>query len=234
MKSYRRMGGKNAARRGMNIPIAAPGCIPADCAVVNGEGLLSSNAFTNEILGASGQESIMAARPYRFLSSLPCGGFLALSGKCESRIYVLNQCFEETGSITPGTLDETPQSAFMYPDGSGILITGAKEAVKISTEGRTLEVVGTASDGTRLLSCFPLSCGFLVATEENEQTVIRLTGGSEEGYVIPKGLRFKSFCDGNDGTVYALIGKGYPYTYLVPVYDGGSLKPVSTNAPTLC
>lgn len=220
----------------MKLPIIFPDSLSADSVAINNDRILAANGFRCIIYNVSSKCCITTARPYFFISSCFCnGGLLALSERCGNRIYVLNCELEETAAITPNVFAGPLLSAFLYPDRTGILLTYRNTAVKIGTDGRVLEVVGTANnEGTDFLSSFPLCNGYLLAYTENDQTIIKLLSCNESSFILPHCVRFKGFTSDCNGTVYALIGKGYPYTYLTPIYENCELIPFSENNEVFC
>lgn len=220
----------------MKLNIVFPDCLPADGVAMSNDRILAVNGYRCQIYNTSNRCSISTARPYFFMSSCCCdGGMLALSSRCGNKIYVLNDELDETESLTPLVNAGALKSAFLYPDRSGILITYAGLAAKCSTSGRITEVIGTA-DGvdTELLSCLPLDDGYLLAYNEDDNTTIKLFSYTESEFILPKCLSFKCFAVDDDETVYALIGKGYPYSYLTTVYENGNLLPIPSESENFC
>lgn len=213
----------------MKIPVVLPNCLSADGAAIRGDEVLAVNGHDSAIYNVSGRCEIQTAKPYFFISFIPYdGGLLALSERCGNRIYVLNGELQETASVVPNVYAGALESAFVYPDASGILLTYGKLAAKVDASGRLLETVGFADDAdVDLLSSYPLTDGFILAYTDGDRTIIRLIADGESSFILPECVSFKSFAEDGDGTVYALVGKGYPYTYLTPVYENGVLIPIT-------
>lgn len=228
---YTRGGRGNTTALFMKISITIPGCVAANGATINNERILVTTGFSSDVHNLSTRCCIPTARPYHFLSSCGCnGGLLALSNKCGNKIHVLNCDLEELYAITPNTNDGPVQSVFIYPDGSGLLLTYRKRCYKSNVNGRILSVIGsTEGPNVDFLQCIPVCTGFLLAAEENGQTVLKLLGLDDGNVVLPRCTKFKSFVNGENGTVYALLGKGYPFTYLAPVYENCTLLPITTD-----
>lgn len=220
----------------MRLNVGFPECLPADGVAVNNNKILAVNGFRCSVYDTSARCCTATARPYFFISSCCCdGGMLALSSRCGNKLYVLSSELEETESLTPTVSAGALKSAFLYPDRSGILLTYDKLATKCSRSGRALSVIGSATNNsTELLSCFPLEDGYLLAYSENGQTMIELFSDNEDSFILPKCLSFKCFAADTDGAVYALLGKGYPYSYLTTVYENGVLVPISADNGDFC
>lgn len=220
----------------MKLNVSFPECLSADGVAISNDKILAVNGFRCSIYDTASRCCTATVRPYFFISSCCCnGGMLALSSRCGNKVYVLNSELDETENLTPSVSAGALKSAFLYPDGSGILLTYDNLAAKCSRNGRILSVVGTTTDeSSELLSCFPLDNGCLLAYSENGQTTVGLFSDNEESFILPKCLSFKCFAEDTDGTVYALIGKGYPYSYLTTVYENGALVPISADGGDFC
>lgn len=216
----------------MNTHISIPGCISANGAAINNNRLLATTGFSPQVYNVNARCCIQTARPYHFISSCGCnGGILALSEKCGNRIYVLNCDLEELYAITPNVHDGPLQSVFLYPDRSGLLLTYRKRVYKSNTNGRILSTIGEADDNVDFLQSIPLCNGYLLAYTENCQTAIKLLGTNEQSIILPECTRFKSFVN-DEGVIYALLGKGYPFTYLAPIFDNCTLSPITDSSDT--
>ena len=215
----------------MNIHITIPGCVAANGAAINNDRVLATTGFTCDVYNVNARCCIPTARPYHFISSCGCnGGLLALSERCGNRIYVLNCDLEELYAITPNVFDGPLQSVYIYPDRSGLLLTYRKRVYKSNIEGRILSVVGEADENIDFLHSIPTCNGYLIAYTENERTYIKFFGCDDQSIALPECVRFKSFVNEENGIVYALVGKGYPFTFLAPIFENCRLIPISQSA----
>lgn len=220
----------------MKLTISFPECLSADGVTINNDRILAVNGFRCNVYDTTSRCCTATARPYFFISTCCCnGGMLALSSRCGNKIYVLNGELEETESLTPSVAAGALKSAFLYPDRSGILVTYGSLAAKCGRSGRMINVIGSTTDeNVELLSCFPLDNGYLLAYSDDGQTLIGLFAENDDSFILPKCLNFKCFAADTDGTVYALVGKGYPYSYLTVVYENGALVPISADNGDFC
>jgi len=140
---------------------------------------------------------------------------------CSNRIYILNDRFEEIDSITP-ELNAGPLQSVYVCKGNGNLVLTYRNAIYTSDlNGQILSTVRTSLPGADYISGIPLCNGILLAYTDGQRDTIQYNACTN---TLPPCVRIKSFLENDDGEVYALVSKGYPYTFLIPVFQDGLLN----------
>lgn len=208
----------------MKTPITIPGCTPASGSAMLCEKTYAVNGFDCCIFQTDNDCCIKTRRPYSFISSFcACGGLLAVTD-CSNRIYILNDRFEEIDSISPATNSGPLQSVYLC-NGSGNLVLTYRDAIFASDlGGQILSTISTATTDIDYISAIPLCNGILLAYTNGGRDTIKYNACTN---TLPACVRVKSFLEDGNGEVYALVGKGYPYTFLIPVFQDGLLSNIT-------
>ncbi|MBR6594527.1 MAG: hypothetical protein IKK83_05040 [Clostridia bacterium] len=209
----------------MSIPVKFSDCSAVTGATFNGHGdILTVNSFDSAVYNNTSKCDLCTCRPYSFISA-HCSCILAISGGCSNRVYVLNECLEETGGICLRGGNGPLLTVYLTED-CGMVLTYRNAVYLADENGSISETLATASceDG-EFIAAAPTDTGMLYAVSENgAQYILHRSPCGNDSCYIPVGIMFKSFVYGNDGTVYGLFAKGYPYRYLVPVLVNGALQ----------
>lgn len=214
----------------MAIPVILSSCGAATGAVYVKDCIYAVNGIDCVVENTTAFNCISTARPYSFLSY--CNGcILAIEGFCSNKVYILDCCFREIGSLC-FTSKYGPLSAAYKTDTNRLVLTFAKAiAVTDSLGNLQLQIANITCNEAVFISAFPLSNGILIALRDGafDHLQFRSYCGKTQSCILPNCVSIKSFLQFNDCTVYGLIGKGYPYRYLCPVVIDGLLNCVNEN-----
>ncbi|MBE6677231.1 MAG: hypothetical protein E7597_00340 [Ruminococcaceae bacterium] len=212
----------------MAIPIIISNCGAASGATFSGNCIFAVNGFDCIIKNITEGCTYNSFRPYRFLSS-DCNCLLATEGNCGNKIFILDNCFNEIGSICPPCAEGTLLTAYITC-GRKLLLTYRKKIVIANGDGSIGETIATSNrENTDFIAAFPYHNGLLIAFNDGYRDTIqyRSCNGSISNCILPRCVNIQSFTQSDDGTVYGLFAKGYPYRYLIPVIIDGRLNCVT-------
>ncbi len=214
----------------MNIPISLPTGLPATGAAFSCGRILATDGFECAVYSVEEKCRVPAKRPYGALSAVcGCGDLLATGGSCTNRVYVLDAALTETDGFTPGVNAGPLLGAHCCPDG-GLTLT-YREAVYLSDcRGNVLCALKRAEEDMDFIDYLPLCRGFLLGYNAGRGDVIEYCGCCSRGScTLPPCVRLKGFTLSEEGEPYALISKGYPYSFLVPLFDNGAFSCLCVN-----
>lgn len=208
----------------MAIPVIFPGCTAATGADFLCGSVLAVNSFDCVIYNATEKCKTCTSRPYSFIStSGNC--ILALGNDCSNKLFVLNSCFEEIGSICTDTGDGPLLT--VYSAGCGrLILTYRRSIVAVDADGSSACIFATLNGAEKdFIAATPTCGGILLAYNDGSRDNIqyRRCDGAVSTCTLPQGISVKSFATGEDGTVFGLFAKGYPYRYLAPILVDGVL-----------
>lgn len=212
----------------MAIPIVISNCAAATSATFICNSLYAVNGIDCFIKNISENCTINTIRPYGFISS-NCNCSLAIQGTCSNKVYILDRCLNEIGSICLPNIGGPLLSAYILCNRK-MLLTYRKKIVIANSDGSTGEIIATADCAeTDFISAFPALNGTLLAFNNGIQDTIqyRSCNGNIGTCALPPCINIKNFVVGEDCTVYGLISKGYPYRYLFPILVDGTLNCVN-------
>jgi len=203
----------------MKIPISLPTGLSAKGAVFNCGRILATDGFECGVYSVEEKCFIPTKRPYGFISAAcECGDLLATGGDCSNRVYILNADLTETDGFTPKINAGPLLSVYPCPSGSELVLSYRNACYLSDCRGNILCTLRRARDGGDIISCFPLCSACLHAFEDGCRDVIEYNGCS---CILPECVKVKGFALSDEGTVYAFVSKGYPYSFLIPVLENG-------------
>lgn len=209
----------------MAIPIVMQDCIAATGATIVNKTIYAVNGIDCNLRNITCNCSVCVRRPYGFISS-NCNCILATEGTCSNKIYILDLCFNEIGSICIRN-GEGPLLTAYATDCGRLILTYRNVVILADCNGNTASVIGcTQKEGSEFISAFPFNHGILLALNNDDETVLQTRENCNvvQSCILPKGISVRSFTQGCDGTVYGLFSKGYPYRYLIPIIVDGILS----------
>lgn len=210
----------------MRIPVSLPCGVSVKGSTFSNGRILATDGFECSVYSVDECCCLPTKRPYGFITALcNCGKLLALSGSCSNKIYTLSECLTEIDGFTPKINNGPLLSVYPSSCGNLLALTYRDGCYLTDREGNASERMKTAEEGVTFISCYPLCNGHLLAYNDGDRDVIEYTRcGSTSRCVLPSCVKIKSFAPCEDGVIYGLFGKGYPYTFLSPVLENGHLN----------
>ncbi len=212
----------------MAIPVTISNCGAVTGAVFSNNSVYAVNGVDCTVKNVCDDCCFSTFRPYSFLSK-NCGCTLAISGFCSNRVYILDCCFKEIGSIC-FSFDYGPLLAAYLTEGNKLILTYRKTVIIANTNGSYMDTIATSScDDSDFIAAILTDGGLLTAFNDgNRDTIqIRYGDGTTQSCTLPRCVGIKSFVVNDDCSIYGLFSKGYPYRYLLPIVTDGMFNCVS-------
>lgn len=203
----------------MKIPISLPTGLPARGATFSCGRILATDGFECRVYSVEEKCYIPTKRPYGFISSsCECGDLVATGGNCSNKVYILSADLTETDGFTPKINAGPLLSVYPCPNGAELVLSYRNACYLSDCRGNILRTLRVAGEDGDIISCFPLCCACIQAFEEGDRNVIEYNGNR---CTLPQCAKVKGFALSEEETVYALVNKGYPYSFLIPVLEDG-------------
>lgn len=209
----------------MKIPVSTPSSVAPSSGIFSCGRILATDGFECSVYSVYEKCHIPTKRPYVFLSAVcSCGNILALSGNCSNRVYVLTESLTEIDGFTPKINAGPLLAVYPCPQRSYLLLTYRNGCYISDCEGNILNELKRSTTDKDFISCYPLCNGCLHAYNDGCRDVIEYHSCCYSGKCfLPDCVRLKNFTTCDDGVVYGFFTKGYPYSFLAPVLENGSL-----------
>lgn len=235
------------------IPLAfvLPNRLAAVSCVINDDKIVACDGITKCLFCFNKHGSLLeikeAIRNYRKLhyDYINCR-YLALSGDDNRRVYFLNCCFDEVGSVdlnidtsdeqndddTAELMDASPDTR----DGESVIIATHRYSVRAYTINGVEIGFVRAPDDTRLNMNFVYSA----QTEafnyiRNNISFVSIKSGTNTFTgSVPENFTLRTLISDGAGNVYGLFGFKYLYNYILPIFENGVfVLPATDEAGTI-
>ncbi len=206
----------------MAIPVIISNCGAVSGAAFSDNCIFAVNGFDCIVKNVTEGCTYNVFRPYRFISS-DRNCLLATDGGCGNKLYILDKCLNEIGNICLPCVYGPLLTAYITCDGK-LLLTYRKKLVIANGDGGMGEAIAANNcDSTDFIAAFPYCNGLLIAFNDGYRDTIQYRGcnGRINNCILPQCINIRSFTQADDGTVYGLFAKGYPYRYLIPIIVDG-------------
>lgn len=172
--------------------------------------------------------------------------YLALSGNDNRRVYFLNCCFDEVGSVdliiddsdaedaedTAEIMDASPDTR----DGENVIIATHRHSVRAYTINGVEIGFVRPIDESRLNMNFVYS-GISEALNYIRDTISFVSvrnGTNIYAGSVPDTFSLRTLISDGEGAVYGLFGYRYLYNYILPIFENGVfVLPATDNAGTI-
>ncbi|PKM62478.1 MAG: hypothetical protein CVU97_05185 [Firmicutes bacterium HGW-Firmicutes-21] len=225
------------------ISFILPNRLAAVSAAINNDKIVACDGITNCLFCLDLRGCLLETgefiRSYRKLHyDFTACRYMALSGNDNRRVYFLNCCLEEIGSvdleIDITDIDDTGELMDASPDtrdGESIIIATHRHSVRAYTiNGEEIGFVRPV-DQTRFNQNFVYSA----QTEafnyiRNDISFVSIRDGANN-YTgsVPSIYSLRSLISDGAGAVYGLFGYRYIYNYILPIYENGVFVLPSTE-----
>jgi len=228
------------------LSFVLPNRLAAVSAAVNNDKIVACDGITNCLFCFDKHGLLLeikeAIRSYRKLhyDFVNCR-YLALSGNDNRRVYFLNCCFDEVGSIdliiddddeddeedTEELMDASPDTR----DAESVIIATHRRSVRAYTiNGVEIGFVRPIDD-SRLNMNFVYS-GLTEAFNyiRNNISFVSIKNGTTTFTgSVPETFSLRTLIADGEGSVYGLFGYKYIYNYILPIYENGVFVLPSTD-----
>lgn len=228
------------------ISFTLPNCLAAVSAAVKDNTIVACDGITNclFIYGINGSlcETKQAIRSYRKIHyDFTTCRYMALSCTNRRRVYFLNCCLDEVGSVdldidTTGAENEEDTMELMdaSPDtrnGESIIIATHRRSVRAYTINGVEIGFVRPIDETRLNMNFVYSdqTEAFNYIKNNIAFVSIRNGANNYTGSVPDIFSLRTLISDGEGSVYGLFGYRYIYNYILPIYENGVFVLPSTE-----